>query len=963
MISPIKLISQTFSKDLSSADSSFFLGNVGDRLEIDTIFSVENYVISTLDDPFILNNTNGTIGTGWVFDPLGGFANFKVGDTIYCYNKNLATGESKTILSKIDDSNIQVAAFGCPNDTSFESFVISNTTPITAIKFRYNFIENDAADSFLSHFDGSDQLIICPSKLASDTGFTIMTFTGGKEWQSGIASIQGVSIDDGTTDGVYKSRYKILHFVKVPPFILPEQIDNQKSGIYPSYFKDSKCWKYITQISAAELITNPNFLVSQNFSETLGNSGWYGENYNTGKTNYSISNLVYNNSGVVDSIQLSTIETIITFDVLNTADTPFSNNNTKFILGIFKVPVDPSEYQNNGKLLFDNFLFDRAMPTVGGAAVNGDNYGGTYQFLKGISAVYVSSSKITVTAKIDMSAATLAGFQASSLPQYFMFLSTQNYLLDTLDPLNDLVSLPIDLNTFTFVTADPTMIQVSNVFLRHPESDPATQGFIPGVSTPATGTVTQYPSASGAYLVIDEINGKTIGVADDAGSLLATINVLVNSINTNTPLGTIFGGWPAFDNSAGWTASASISVGFGGYRFTLTSPSGSIYNGLTITTKGDAGDSTPSTLAGGSDTGSGGVFNVFPQDEIVACSNFYIESLARDADEIKISSVIPKIIANDGAKEFDIDSYVLQLSPYPLIGYTQQFDVQIARAFHVPVGTIRKYIEVKRRNDLDSGTKKFFSLNYPFLFRWETWTAALGVDSSFFDSTLPNNGFNEWWFHYKTGSWKIYYKLIVNATKNGIAQQYELQQEINPNDYNSNTDYTIADTYAFNPEDLDLLLSGTGGAIQLVTGNTTSITVNGQIYATNGENMANTYKKTLLAIVFKKTTTPVDVTVEIDVEIFEKGGIYGKRRYSSRWAADSDTWFSSIDGSDTIVLYAYGDYIIALCYFDPATLNFPTTAKSFSFSPRIYEIAMPLNLQTNDGIDILTNDGVEEIIN
>lgn len=960
----IKLISQTFTPELSAAPVSFLLGNAGDKKRVETVISVELFAVSSVEDPITINHTDGTVGLGWWFDPQGQFEDFNIGDTITYMNRNDAspTLTPFTIVDKIDGSNIQVNTnFPLTGDNFLETnVVISVTTQVKSIKYRYNFLENVSNDDFISKIDGiSEQIFVCKNKLASDTVPEAMIPLGPLTWQEGlegslttkfdgtstpVITIEGVAIDTGSTDGVYKSQFKIIHYVTIPKYLL------YLADVPP--YRNINCLKFLTQIDALNQYTNPNFIRSEVFSLIEGNVGFYDENFATGLTNYSVSNVSYYNNGIISSIQLDTTETDLSFKINNTTDTPFSDNNTKFVIEIFKVPADFTEYQNVN-LLDRNFLFDRAKQTVGSAAVNGDNYGTDYQILKGVSSLFVNSGQILISAKIAMNQIVVDSFQGSANPKYFIFVTIQDHTLAT--SLSDLISLQIDQQEFTIITADPTMIVASNIFLRHPEADPETEGYVP-VGAKATGTFNNNPfSASLNWLIVDTVNNKTIGVADDAGTPLATLISLVDSINNNTPNGTIFGGFPAFGN-AGFTASAPVPAGLGAYSVTITAPEGAAYNGAgtTVIYKGDVGDSQGLYMTGGLDEVP---IDVFPQDELVACTNFYIESNTRENDEIKLVSVETKIKADDGTSQFDLDSYITQLSAYPLTGYTQQFDVQIARSFHIPIGTIRKYIEVQRRNDLDTGTRKYFSAHYPFLFRWETWTAALGVDASFFDSTLPNNGFNEWWFHYKTGSWKIYYEIVIKATKNDILQEYRLQQEINPNDYASNPLYTLKDTFAFKPEYLTELLSGSGGAVQLVTGNTTSVTINGQVYATDGDNLNYLYKKTLLVAVFTKTSAPLSPVVVMDVEIFEQGGVSGKRRFSSKYVADSDTWFSSIDGSGKVILYAYGNSIIAVCYLDPATLNFPTNAKFMSFSSRIYEIGGLLT--TDDGIPLTNDDGIQ----
>lgn len=960
-MSSIKLISQSFFKELSTASVSWLLANVGDKIRIETTFGVQAFCVGSSKNQFTLNAVDGYVGVGWLKGFRDCFKDFKIGDTIVYYDQATETSADFTIIDKISNFEIQLnTVFTLTAVNSLKGdCIFSLKTAITAVKYSYNFIENNTADTFISAIDGSEQMLVIRNKAATSIGVDAMEFIGALDYQFGNATIQGISA--GLIDGVWTSKYKVIHYTKVTPFILYDQINNQESGISPLFFKDKKCWKFITKIEAANSYTNPNFSVQTTFSNVLGNSGWFNENYNTEKTNYSISGLSFTNVTAIDSIQLDLTETTITFDVENTTDTPFSNNNTKFILGFQKVPADPAEYQNTGKTADQNFCYDRALQTVGSAAVNGDNYGGSYQVLKGISAAFVSTSKITVTAKVLMSATVLASFNASSEANYQLFLTIQNHTLDTTSILNDLVTLEVDLNTFVVITTDATMIVVDrHVTLRHPEFDYVNEGLNILDETVDPPSIEWFiPSLPEIPYSIGCIN-NTLGInhAIGCGLWISDLNTMmlamVNSINTHTS-SCPFTQYNDGDFIASWNNltkifSLSVPIGSGtqfhNNFFRLYANNGSL--------SGDSALLKPFISPKN-------ILEVFPQDELVSCSDFYIESETRTTDVIKITSINPKIIVSNGTDEFELESYLINTENSPLIGYTQQFDLKVEREFHIPENEIRKYFEVKRRNDLDTGTRKYFSAFYPFLIRWETWAAALGIDASFFDSTLPNNGFNHWWFHYKAGTWKIYYKLEINATKNGTIQQYFSEQEININDYSSNSDFTTKSTCTFKEEDLTALLSGSGGAVQLITGGGGSVTINGQNYLTTGENFVFNYKKTLIVAIFTKSSLPTNVNVEIDVEVFEQGGISGKRRYSSKWEADSDTWFSSVDGSGKVKLYAYGNSIVALCYIDPETLNFPSKTASWSFSPRIFELATKSFLLQESG-DFLLQENNSKII-
>lgn len=974
MIQPIKITLCEFFKELSAASVNWALGNAGDKVRIETTFQIQNYVIDSIDNPITVNSTDGYLGDGWVVDPNNQFLNFNIGDYVYFFNyvTNTAIG-SFYITDKLSNGEIRlntiadgsgVAPLG-GTPTLDTQGVFSNQTPITAVKYHYNWIENSASDNYLSYIDGSEQ-VFETSKIGSDTSTTQMLPLGPLTWQDGLSgsvtkdfsgssisvcSITGINAT--IVGGVYTTTYKIVHYTKIPEYVIVSQIANEKLRIPPSDFQTvNKCWKFITQIEAMDTFTNPNYLIVQDFDSVLGNTGWRNENFNTGKTNYSIANLTYvNNALPIDSIQLDDSTTTIEFDIVNTIDTPFTTS-TFISLGIFKVPADPSEYQLNNQLMDINFLFDRKKIQAAHSGA-GDNIGGSYQIMSGITVTVTDSGHLHVLINVSMAAAVIASFKESATPQYLLRVAVQNSALAT--NASDLVALTVDMNMFTVVTADPGMIVIDpTVFIRHPEVNPATEGVSPGTgaidATPVSWTISESVPPGGIQIVKNGTINHGANWITDLNTTMAAVATVWNGLS--------LGSMASWDVGAqSFTISPPVGSGAGpnGTTFHLESYSTGGGNGTVIYTPSGGDPSATLTFSGGVNATT---LDVYPQDEIVACSDFYIESSTRLTNIILLSSVNAQIIAKNGSKSFELDQFLMLLSSIPLTGYTQQFDSQIPRVFNVPATSIRKFIEVKRRNDLDTGTRKYFSSNYPFLIRWETWTAVLGVDPSFFDSSLPNNGFNEWWFQYGQASgWSLYYNLIINATKDGIAQTYNQQVPFTIHDYASNSDYSTKNTLTFDPSTLSALLSGAGGAKQLIQGGGSVVTINGQDYARTGTMFNNMSGKTLIVGVFTKTTLPANAVVEMDVEVYQQGGIAGQIVYSSKWVSDGNSWFTSIDGSGKVVLYAYGDSVIALAYLDPSTPGFPINATAMSFSSRIFEIGGVL--ETDDGVPITTDDGVQ----
>jgi hypothetical protein len=107
--------------------------------------------------------------------------------------------------------------------------------------------------------------------------------------------------------------------------------------------------------------------------------------------------------------------------------------------------------------------------------------------------------------------------------------------------------------------------------------NPGNMIIIPAVQ-PASLVFTVGGTQPNTMAIWDYYTGKTIGCANWAGTLNATMTLLVSSINTNTNEGTLFGALPPFSNTIGFTASYNTGTG----AFTLIPPPniGASLNGI-----------------------------------------------------------------------------------------------------------------------------------------------------------------------------------------------------------------------------------------------------------------------------------------------------------------------------------------------------------------------------------------------
>ena len=830
--------------------------NVGDKLTITYDVSVYSYAKASTSNPIILNYSgSGVIGLNWVYDAQGGFKDFKIGDT--CERKrwtdNAVLNASIVVTDKVNDQLIKfdtdLASVAGTYDDPTEQSIINLKASITALKYFWNFIENDEAINYNSKIDNSIQLLLAQSVLSTRTqtigalvigqkyyisdynagdiftnvgganvtgtiftatgttpttysnGSTLnkaydMVFQGAKPYQTGSALIVCMGND---TSVIYGQKFKIIHYTYFTPFFLSPQWTDLVAGINPIYYVNNECLKQVFSFEAMYNYNDPNRIITYtndldtNYNNE-GNSGGYGENFNTGINHYTIGSVTYtdNASNPISEIALTTDETNFTIVLNNTDNSPFSNNNTKFTLNFIRAPFDESEYQGNAKTMDENFCFDRAHNTVGSASVDGDKFGTTWQVLKDVAATFTSSSSVTITGKIAFDSNVVSEISQSNEYRYLVWVAVQDHT--KVSNNSDREAVIVDINTFYVDSSDTTMIVIDNKFINHVQSD--------------------------------------------------------------------------FDTE-----------------------------------------------------GTTDIYDPHVEDEIVARSRFYIDSNGRESDSIVITSIEASIICynEDLEEDFTLDRYSVNMANVVPSGDItqpnfQNINLTIPRVFNIPTTEIRKNVLIQRRTTLDTGGFVYFDVVFPFMVRWEYWVALAGVNAAFFDATEPNDGFNQEWYNYTLNpDWGCYYQIKINAKKNGIPQQYVERVFMPIKDY---------------------LPTPANGTIKTYDSN------NVELYnAAIPRKYVLGYEDTKIVATFNNLDTgfdPDDCEVVIGIEVYEQGGVIGRRSLSSVNPRFSNvTWLKSISGNGLVVkTNPTSTTLAATCYIDKSLI--PGNKPIYSISARLY---------------------------
>lgn len=339
---------------------------------------------------------------------------------------------------------------------------------------------------------------------------------------------------------------------------------------------------------------------------------------------------------------------------------------------------------------------------------------------------------------------------------------------------------------------------------------------------------------------------------------------------------------------------------------------------------------------------------MFPVDDVVANSIFGLDYTGLETDEILLKTCTPQIVLTH-ASEADIvlDSAIINLEGYPTVGSNpavQATDFNQLRPYKIEDG-IRKYIGFERDYAADSGSVKYFALNFPFMNRWEYWLQIAGIiniPSTLFDSTVPFNGANHLWNRLANSSgWSLKYRVTFNIQQNGQLFEQEFEYDLTSTYFESNTDWNNCNIKSYD----------------LSTGD--EITVGPKKYVYNSKDVR-------IKAYFEKTVGSVpdiaNIAIVIWAEGYEGGGITEITRISSVYEVTDVSLFKSLDSSNLVIVSSplsgvfTGEAIIKADKLQGLS--------KLSLYARIYEVTAIDESErvTNDYILRITNDGFARIV-
>lgn len=455
-------------------------GSVAERLKCEMEVMVSWYYKPTVQDNVVVS------GTGTVFQrTVGSFItddSFAVGDTVAIYAYAACTG----VIASLNDLIMTITiTSGTPvPDGTYSSppnptLVISGTTLLTALIFKFGLIGNADVFNVLSKVSNNEQAFYVAGidHAGSPPPTSNMLSLGNyKDWVSGSGDVitntcTTVAYQTTTyTSYIYWQRFKITHLFIIAPWYLEQWITNFTDNTIPSILAGLQSLKYVFECEFRTVLSNPNTSKTARVENNLGSIGWFNENYNGFNNLYEIESVTYQDSTLLsscDGLQIGSRTTAtITINKLS------GNFNNGDICGVIvSLCPESSEYINTiTSNLEGNYLYDDLICVEGAGSTSG-SYN---NIIKNIIAAKSSPTQLVIDVQIEYTAA-----QQIKIPLGSKFILGAIVADDNLTSGNsDKVMLLADYNDYVASADIPDLMYVTGFeSFQHFVTDPtATTG-------------------------------------------------------------------------------------------------------------------------------------------------------------------------------------------------------------------------------------------------------------------------------------------------------------------------------------------------------------------------------------------------------------------------------------------------------------------------------------------------------
>jgi hypothetical protein len=220
----------------------------------------------------------------------------------------------------------------------------------------------------------------------------------------------------------------ISHTFNITPIFLANQLAALKRGIPPAAgaYQDRDCLGYVFTINGKFTAYDPDIVhtTDGNVEFPKGQTGWFNEFINGRPTVWTKSSLTYSDNA--NGATLSAIDYCKVVDVDAILQCQVTPGNT-YIVQVMYLPTNEDMYVNTATDFKTNFIYERAVVTIGGGTVQGENTG-DYHYLKDVVATSLSGNRTKIDFQIDFSQTLIDKFDCldSDNLNYLIFITAQN---------------------------------------------------------------------------------------------------------------------------------------------------------------------------------------------------------------------------------------------------------------------------------------------------------------------------------------------------------------------------------------------------------------------------------------------------------------------------------------------------------------------------------------------------------
>lgn len=458
-------------------DLPFLASCIGEVITIETEFFYENVLVLNVSAVGAVHNEDNAI----TFNPKKGevdtldtsnvmytknnvfFQNVEVGDIIKFEDlvEPLDDFAARTVTDILSSNAVKLSGAAFPENAHHETGYAANITLYKGLRLYYNLLANGS--DFKSLIDDEIQQLTISSMDYTSATPQPLKYSGTKPYQLSDMDCYIIGLDGSANK---QQRFKLVQKTRITPLFLLQQYDRLLLGQAPEdLFFGENCLKYINKIQISKTLNNTGSVINLIQNSVKSNTGWYGENFNGGHTDYVLNSLIIKRVSdlvIVPALQLGRdmqVEILISNTTL-----PFYTGNSKCIFGFDFLPDDETQYKENGRTQNVNFCIDSKICTAGSGFVNGNLFGTGSQIIKQVKCDKVGND-LKVTAIIRVGSDAEAIIRASTYQRYKFWTITENHALD--DELSDKTALLCQVSRFYEQLTTIDLIDADTKFVQH----------------------------------------------------------------------------------------------------------------------------------------------------------------------------------------------------------------------------------------------------------------------------------------------------------------------------------------------------------------------------------------------------------------------------------------------------------------------------------------------------------------